>query len=222
LYRYRVEQIRSRLQLVVDERFRVARELHDTLLQGFTGVVFQLEAAARQFLHSPDESRRRMDLALEQADQSMKEARYAVSCMRLSALEDKPLPEALKATVRQMREGTSIRIDLAQKGTARRLPYEVEANLFIIAREAMNNAINHGKPSRIFLELAFSADSTRLLIEDDGIGYDTNLPQKEGHLGLTGIRERVRMIGGSLTVESSSGSGTKVEIVVPSKVHSHP
>jgi signal transduction histidine kinase/ligand-binding sensor domain-containing protein len=219
VHRYRLGLLRSRFQLVLDERARLTRELHDTLLQGFTGVVFQLEAASRQLLSSPGDGRRRIDLALEQADQSLKEARQALSCLRLPALENTPLPDALAEAARQIVDGTSIRFHMELKGTVRELPYEVQANLFIIAREAMNNAMSHAKPGRISLELDYSPDGTRLAVQDDGIGFDPQVPQQAGHLGVTGMRERARKIAGSLTVESGAGRGTTVEIVVPSKRH---
>jgi ligand-binding sensor domain-containing protein/anti-sigma regulatory factor (Ser/Thr protein kinase) len=218
VYCYRLRQLRSRFQLVLDERARLTRELHDTLLQGFTGVVFQLEAASRQLLSSPEAGRRRIDLALEQADQSLKEARLALSCMRLPSLENKPLPEALAAAGRQIVDGTSICFHMELKGNVRELPYDVQANLFIIAREAMNNAMNHAKPGHLSLELDYSAGRTRLAVQDDGIGFDPDTATpKEGHLGLRGMRERARKIAGVLTVDSEAGHGTKVEIVVEPK-----
>ena len=218
LYWYRLRQLRSRFQLVLDERARLTRELHDTLLQGFTGVVFQLEAASRQLVASPEAGRRRIGLALEQADQSLKEARLALSCMRLPTLENTPLPEALAAAGRRIAEGTSMRFHMELKGTVRELPYDVQANLFIIAREAMNNALNHARAGHLSLQLDYSADRTRLAVEDDGIGFDPEAATpKEGHFGLRGMRERAKQIAAVLTVDSETGHGTKIEIVVKAK-----
>jgi signal transduction histidine kinase/ligand-binding sensor domain-containing protein len=217
-YRYRMSQLRSRFQLVLDERARLTRELHDTLLQGFAGVVFQLEAASRQLLSAPEAGRRRIDVALEQADQSLKEARLALSCMRLPTLENTPLPDALETAGRQIVDGTSIRFHMELKGNVRELPYDVQANLFIIAREAMNNAMNHARPGHLSLELDYTADRTRLAVQDDGVGFDPEAATpRDGHLGLCGMHERARKIAGVLTVDSQTGHGTKVEIVVKAK-----
>jgi len=217
-YAYRVRQLRLRFRLVLDERARLARELHDTLLQGFTGVVFQLEAASRQLIGSPEAGRRRIDLALEQADQSLKDARLALSAMRMSTLENTTLPEAIAAAARQVVDGTSIHFHMEVRGTVRTLPYEVQFNLFVIAREAITNAMNHAKPDQITLEAAYAEDQIRLTVQDDGIGFNAQtITPKEGHLGLTGMRERAMKIGAALRLESAPGRGTRVEVVVASK-----
>src|SRR5206468_3576730 len=105
------------------------REMHDTVLQGFAGVVFQLEAASRQITTAPDASKTRIDRALEQADQSLREAREALSCLRISALEDKPLADALKAVGTQILGDTSIAFDMVVRGKARELPYDTQATV---------------------------------------------------------------------------------------------
>ncbi len=213
--RLRVGQIRSRFQLVLAERTRLTREMHDTLLQGFAGVVYQLEAASRQAATAPDLSKKRVERALEQADQSLREAREALSSMRLSALEHSTLSEALLATGKQILEGTPARFDMDVTGRVRQLPYDIQANLYIIAREAINNALNHARPESVTLELAYSRDSVRLTVEDDGVGFDPdNTPVREDHWGLGGMRERARLIGARLTVQSERGLGTKIAVVV--------
>ena len=217
VYCARMRQLRLRFQLVLDERARMTRELHDTLLQGFTGVVLQLTAASRQLLSSPDEGRRRLDTALEKADQSLKEARQALSCMRLPSLENSTLPDALAAAGRQIVDGTPIRFHMEMRGKLRELPYEVQANLFIIAREAMSNAMNHANPGHIWLELEYAAAGTRLEVKDDGAGFDPEaIVDREGHFGLRGMRERARKIRAELKVESGVGKGTKVRVMVGS------
>jgi two-component sensor histidine kinase/streptogramin lyase len=215
IVRMRIGQIRSRFQLVLAERTRLTREMHDTLLQGFAGVVYQLEAASRQSTTAPDLSKRRVERALEQADQSLREAREALSSMRLSALENSTLSEALLATGKQILEGTPIRFDMDLNGRVRQLPYDIQANLYIIAREAINNALNHAKPQSVNLELAYSRDSVRLIVEDDGVGFDPdNTPIREDHWGLGGMRERARLIGARLTIHSERGLGTRITVMV--------
>ncbi|MBZ5724259.1 MAG: ATP-binding protein [Acidobacteriia bacterium] len=217
-HRLRLRQLRSGFRLVLQERTRVTREMHDTILQGFAGVVFQLEAASRQMANSPEAGKRRMDLALEQADRSLREARQALSAMRISALENSTLPEALRTASRQIVEGTPIRFDMAVTGKARELPYDVQANLFIIAREAMTNAMNHGKPQRITLELVYAAHEVRLAVQDDGVGFDPQAAAaKNNHWGLAGMSERARQMAACLTVDSVPGQGTRLEVVVGQK-----
>jgi signal transduction histidine kinase len=215
LHRLRVRRLRSRFQLVLQERSRLTRELHDTVLQGFAGVVYQLEAASRQLVTSPDSGKLRIDRALEQADQSLREAREALSCLRLSALQDKSLPEALKVAGGQILEGTGISFEINVRGKARELPYEAQATIYIIAREAMNNAMNHAQPGRVRLDLEYNSHAVRLLVQDDGKGFDLQQSgQREDHWGLAGMRERARQIGAGLQIDSAPGRGTKVELVV--------
>jgi signal transduction histidine kinase/ligand-binding sensor domain-containing protein len=215
LHRLRIRRLRSRFQLVLQERARLTRELHDTVLQGFAGVVYQLEAASRQITTSPDASKRRIDRALEQADQSLREAREALSCLRLSALEDKSLAEAVKMSGGQILDGTGIHFEMNVRGKARELPYDAQATVFIVAREAMNNALNHAQPVRVRVDLDYTPQALRLVVQDDGKGFDVeHCPQKVDHWGLSGMRERAHQIHADLTIESTPGRGTKVELVV--------
>jgi signal transduction histidine kinase len=135
--------------------------------------------------------------------------------MRLSALENSTLAEALLATGKQILEGTPIRFDMDVTGGVRQLPYDIQANLYIIAREAINNALNHARPQRVNVELAYYRDSVRLSIEDDGVGFDPdNTPIRQDHWGLAGMRERARLIRAHLTVQSERGHGTRIAVVV--------
>jgi signal transduction histidine kinase len=215
LHRLRMRRMRSRFQLVMQERARLSRELHDTVLQGFAGVVYQLEAASRQLAASPADSKRRIDRALEQADQSLREAREALSCLRLSALEDKSLAEAVKVAGGQILEGTKISFEMNVKGKPRELPYDAQATVYTIAREAMNNAMNHAQPDRVRVDLEYTPTTVRLVVQDDGKGFDVqNSGQKIDHWGLSGMRERARQIHADLLIESAPGRGTRVELVV--------
>jgi signal transduction histidine kinase len=214
-HRRRVYRLKSSFRLVLQERTRLTRELHDTLLQGFAGVVYQLEAASRQMTADPAAGKNRLDKALEQADQSLLEARQMLSCMRLSALEGRTLEEALRAAGEQITDGTPIRFELSVSGKARELPYEVQACLYIVGREAMNNAGNHARPDRIAVILSYGNNAVTLTVRDDGQGFDVeSAGVKTDHWGLAGMRERAVQAGGSLKIVSSPGCGTTVEIVV--------
>jgi signal transduction histidine kinase len=218
VHHLRMRRVVARVQLIGAERARVSRELHDSLLQGFAGVVYLLEAAARQFETTPKVSRQRLDQALDQADQSLREARQMIVSMRIPALENSTLVEALRGTMEQMVCGLPVDLQFEVKGRARQGPYEVEANIFLIAREAVTNSMSHASPTRIRLELRYTQKELHLTIEDDGAGFDPKIAlAKAGHFGFRGMRERARQIGGTFSVESALGRGTTIEIAVPWK-----
>jgi signal transduction histidine kinase/ligand-binding sensor domain-containing protein len=213
LHWLRMRVLRSQFALILKERTRVARELHDTLLQGFAGVVFLLNAASRQFEKAPENSRKNLEQAIEQSEQSLREARQALSSMRLSLLEDHTLPEALSIAGKQIVAGAAIRLHFDIKGKPRPLAYDVDANLFIIGREAINNAMAHANPQNIYVSLRYEREAVRLLVRDDGCGFDPQAPVERDHWGLLGMRERVKQIGGELLLKSEPGRGTTVEAV---------
>jgi signal transduction histidine kinase/ligand-binding sensor domain-containing protein len=213
-HKWRMRRLRTRFELVLQERTRLTRELHDTLLQGFAGVVYQLEAASRLIDTQPAAGRARLERALEQADQSLREARQALSCLRLPDLENRTLPEALERAAEKLVADSPVRFQMEVTGRSRELPYDVQANLFVIAREALNNAVAHGRPDRITLNVNYGGDEVALAVTDDGRGFDTGQPNLPDHWGLTGMRERARHIGANLTIRSAPGHGTAVEVVV--------
>jgi signal transduction histidine kinase len=217
-YQLRIRRLESVFRLVLAERSRLAREIHDTVLQGFAGVVCQLEAASVGFAKSPELSKARLDRALDQADQSLRDARRAITCMRLPALENSSLPEALLDMGKQAAEGTSIGFDLAVKGKVRELRYQTQAALFLIGREAVTNAANHAQPRRITLLLAYSDDGVRLTVRDDGTGFDPGAPREDGHYGMAGMRERAREIGADFELSSHIGEGTAVMVAVAERL----
>ena len=212
-HKWRMRLMRTRFQIVLRERSRLTRELHDTLLQGFAGVVFQLEAATRQMDTQPDASRARIARALEQADQALREARQALSSMRMPELENNTLPEALKRAAESIAGGSSARFHMEVTGHTRELPYDVQANLFVIAREAVNNAVAHAGAGRITITMDYGADEVTLVVKDDGRGFDLDQPCRSDHWGLAGMRERAHHIGAKLTIRSAPGKGTEVEAV---------
>jgi signal transduction histidine kinase len=214
----RVRRVVARFQLIAAERTRFTRELHDSLLQGFSGVVFQLEAAARQFDAAPVISKQRLTRALDQADESLREARQMILSMRIPALENSTLPEALSATTAQIVEGMPVHFDFRVTGRVRQGHYDLEANIFLIVREAVTNAITHASAPHIWVELNYSGKSLRLTVRDDGAGMDPEAAlAKTGHWGLRGMKERVKQLGGDFTLESAPGQGTRLEVSVPWK-----
>jgi ligand-binding sensor domain-containing protein/two-component sensor histidine kinase len=213
-----VRRVVTRFRLIAQERTRVTRELHDSLLQGFSGVVLQLEAAARQFESNPGVSKQRLERAIDQADHSLTEARRTIMSMRLPALENHSLPEALSAVGSQATEGTSISFHLAVRGHVRQLPYDAQANLYLVGREAITNAVNHARAKRIAAHLTYSTKETRLTVEDDGSGFDLESAMaKKDHWGVLGMQERAKHLGTFLSIDSAAGRGTKIEVAVPGR-----
>lgn len=215
VHRLKMRRVVSRLQLIASERVRFSRELHDSLLQGFSGVVYLLEAAARQFEAAPAIAKQRLERALDQADQSLREARQMIVSMRIPALENSTLPEALRATAAQMVSGVPADFQFEVKGRVHQGPYDVEANLFLIAREALTNALNHAAATRIRLELCYTHKQLHVTIQDNGAGFDPEMAMaKAGHWGFRGMRERARQIGATLRVDSTPGRGATIEVAV--------
>ena len=215
VHRLRIRSVVSHVQAIAAERTRVSRELHDSLLQGFAGVVYLLEAAARQFDSAPQTSRKRLEQALDQADQSLREARQMIVSMRIPALENNTLSKALRTTMEQIVSGMPVNLQFEVKGHERPGPYEVEANIFLIAREAVTNSVSHASPTRIRSELRYSNREVRLTVEDDGVGFDPETAvAKPGHFGFRGMRERARQIGGTFSAESAAGRGARIEVAV--------
>lgn len=212
-HKWRMRLMRVRFQIVLRERTRLTRELHDTLLQGFAGVVFQLEAATRQMETQPDASRARIGRALEQADQALREARQALSCLRMPELENNTLPEALKRAAETIVGGSAIRLHMEVTGRPRELPYDIQANVFVIAREAVNNAVAHAGADRITITMNYGSDEVTVIVKDDGSGFDLDQGRRSDHWGLSGMQERARHIGANLAIRSAPGKGTEVEVV---------
>jgi signal transduction histidine kinase len=218
IYKLRMRQLVTRFQLVAQERARVTREIHDSLLQGFAGVVLQLAAASRTFDSNPVASKDRLNRALDQADNSLREARQMLLDMRLPILEDRTLSEALAEAGAEATRNTPIAFHVRSRGTERSLPYTAQAALFLIGREAVNNSVNHASPSHITVHVIAGEKDVRLIVQDDGSGFDLEAAgRKAGHLGVTGMGERARQVGAEFKIDTAPGHGTRVEVVVPRK-----
>jgi len=204
----------SREAAVIAERNRMARDIHDTLAQGFTGVIVQLEAAAdatsNGLAEEADEHLRRAgDLARE----SLRDARRSVQALRPLALQDKGLCEALDNLIRKMTTGTTVRAMFSLQGEPRPLPGEWEENLLRIGQEVLTNALRHAQATEFHTNLVFGPNETRLELRDNGRGFDPEI--KHDGFGLIGIEERVEGMGGRITIQSAIDKGTAVLIIVP-------
>lgn len=215
-FRLRLQQIRSH-SAVLTERNRMAREIHDTLAQGFTGIVVQLEAAEDVLVNAPEEAQEHLAQARRLARASLGEARRSVWALRPQALEGADLPTALAASSREISAVTHIQVYFMVSGTPRALPSEVESNLLRVGQEALNNAVMHSGAREIVTELAFDPRKLRMRVADDGRGFDPEAPVsvEGGGFGLISMRERVESLGGQMSVRSAHGQGTEVLVEVP-------
>ena len=195
-----------------DERSRMTREIHDTLAQGLTAVALQIEAGLSH-LDAPHQARRPLTRALDVARSSLDEARRSIRALRPSSLENGSLAEALGALSRGFTADTGVRVraDIADVGA---LPGEVEAELFRIASEALTNVGKHAGAREATLQLEATPRALRLRIADRGAGFNPRGARRRG-LGLVGIEERARRVGGRATIRSVPGRGTSVTVTIP-------
>ena len=207
---------RREYQAVLSERNRVARELHDTLEQGLTGISLQLEAVAGTVQSSPVAAKQSLEVARQMLRYSLEETRRSVMDLRSQALESHDLPAALATLAHQMTLGTSIEADLRIEGQRRRLDAAQEHHLLRIGLEAVTNAVKHSGASHVDIVVRFSPEATELVVTDDGCGVHQEGGESDlGHFGLQGMRERANKIGAVLELESGPRGGTRMAVSAP-------
>lgn len=201
---------------ILSERNRVAREIHDTLSQNLGAISVQLELARVHAKEINPDLRQHLGAAHRLARAALAEARDSIWNMRSQVLERVDLGQALDSILRQMTEGTGIAADMRIDGEARRLPPVVENNLLRIGQEAITNATRHARPRCIRVALTFDGRTVRLAVEDDGIGFTPGAPAAGDRrsFGLVGIRERVDLLGGRVSIDSAPGQGTRITVAV--------
>ncbi|QRP48897.1 sensor histidine kinase [Amycolatopsis sp. FDAARGOS 1241] len=200
---------------VLDERQRLSEEIHDTLAQGFTGIITQLEAAA-QAQDDPAEWRRHLDTATALARENLTAARRSVHALRPEPLEAATLPDALAEVARLWSERTGVPAGFTATGTPVPLHPELEATLLRITQEALSNVAKHARAGRAGLTLSYMGDEVSLDVRDDGVGFGPDDPAPgEGGFGLPGMRSRVQRLAGTLHVESEPGGGTAISVNLP-------
>jgi two-component system NarL family sensor kinase len=199
----------------VEERNRLAREIHDTLAQGLTATTLQLESADALLDAGspPDKAREPIRKALSLTQSNLEEARRSVLDLRAVPLEGRSLSEALRALVERWEEETGIGARYMAVNGGRPLPPRVEVALYRICQEALTNVARHAEAEYVHVRLVTTPDQVRLVIEDDGSGFDASDVAADRH-GLVGMNERAKMLGGSLDVRSSPGTGTQIEVTV--------
>jgi two-component system NarL family sensor kinase len=196
-----------------DERARLAREIHDTLAQGLVALALQIETALRSVGKDPDRVRERLEHALETARANLDEARRSVGELRAGATSGKPLEQALAALVREFTAESGIPVAFAARGQCA-LNRSTESELFRIAQQALTNVRQHANAKNVALSLVCTRRYATLTIQDDGEGFDPPRVAADRH-GITGMRERARVAGGSFRITSSRRKGTRIEVKVP-------
>jgi signal transduction histidine kinase len=204
----------SRDMAVLEERNRMAREIHDTLAQGFAGVILQLEAAEQALREDANDAQQHLDQARRLAKESLSEARRSVWALRPKALEQLPFMQALQQQVDWFRQETGIQINLNRPHNERPLPPDVENALLRICQEALTNVKKHAQASQVEVYLVFGEKAVELRVDDDGIGVDRESHIEKG-FGLISIRERAKLLGGSMEIQSEKGKGTHLQVIIP-------
>jgi len=217
VYQGRLRQMRQRFALVLEERARLAREIHDTLAQGFVGISSQLDAVALSMSPGESPARQYLDMARRMARHSLTEARRSVMDLRSSVLEDQDLAAALQAGTRLWTAGNPVEVTVDVTGPPAKIPEDVEQHLLRIAQEAVTNVVKHAGASKIAIKLHREARKLCLRIVDNGHGFEQSdaFSSVGGHFGLIGMRERAERLGGELRLASHPGEGTQVEVMVP-------
>ncbi len=211
--------IELRVEERVDERMRIARELHDTLLQSFHGVLLRFQGAYNLFPTRPDEAQKTLASAIDEAAQAITEGRYAIQGLRSSTVVTNDLARAISTLGEELRtsetsqDSAVFHVDV--EGTPRELQPILRDEVYRIAGEALRNAFQHAQAQRIEVEIRYDERRFRLRVRDDGKGIDPKLLNeggRPGHYGLRGMRERAKLLGGKLAVWSELDSGTELEL----------
>ena len=227
-YQYRMRQVRYAFEMSVEarvgERTRIARELHDTLLQSFHGLLLRFQTVSYLLPARPAEAKQQLDRAVEQAAKAITEGRDAVQGLRSSTVEGNDLALAIKTLGDELATDASAHpppaFRVAVEGHARDLNPILRDEIYKIAAEALRNSFRHAQPGRVEVEIRYDSDDFRLRVRDDGKGIDQAVLAAqgiEGHYGLRGMPERAAAIGGKLAVWSEVGAGTEVELRLPAR-----
>lgn len=216
-YRLHVRNIRQRFAAVLEERNRLAREMHDTLIQGCVGVSALLEAASHAQDVSPGISHELLDRAREEVRAAVDEARLAVWNLRQVSGSGEDLVRTLAHLTHRLNLETGIPVRFESSGAPRAVGPEGERSLLMVVREALNNAVRHAAPKNVSVTLCFGRAGLRLKVEDDGCGFDSSIIRSTDgdHYGLIGMRERVQELGGEFLLTSCPGKGTQIHLNIP-------
>jgi ligand-binding sensor domain-containing protein/two-component sensor histidine kinase len=216
IYRIRLGQLRSRFQAVLDERNRLAREMHDTLIQGCVGVSALLEAQSSIGHAAGNNGHDLLEYARTQIRSTIDEARQAVWNLRENSVAIASLAPRLERMTQQVNHEFGIPVEFMVVGKPFGLSQSVVHEVLMVTREALYNAVRHGQPRRVQVAVCFEEQSCRVKVSDDGTGFDfvSLAASSRGHYGLIGMRERMQRIGGKFVLNSQPGAGTDLVIEV--------
>ncbi|MBL8228692.1 MAG: hypothetical protein JNL98_09455 [Bryobacterales bacterium] len=217
VYRRRVAMVKRQFAAVLEERTRIARELHDTLEQGLAGTHLHLDALLESGEGVGPKLRPALELTRSMVRYCMREAHCAVRDLRSEALERGGLESALREVAEQFGASDSVVCRVETQGTPRTLPAATEAHLLRIGQESITNAVRHGRATEIVVRLRFAERETTLRVEDNGCGMSRGTPSGGPHFGILGMQERANKLGGVLTLESAPLAGTTVQVTAPHK-----
>ncbi len=202
-----------RMQGVLEERQRLAHEMHDTLAQSFAGIGFQLQAIRNRLPEENSSVLQQLDLARDLVRHSHEEARRSIATLRPESLESEDIFAALDRCARRMVEGGTVEVVSEREGDQRSIPLRIADTLYRIGQEAIANAVRHAQPGILTIRLRSSRNLASLLIEDDGVGFQKG----DGHLGfgIRGMQRRAQSISAKFSLESKPGQGTRIRIDAP-------
>lgn len=220
--RHLAREFNMRLEERVGERTRVARDLHDTLLQSFQGLLPRLQAAIYQLPEEAEKSRKTLEEAVDRAAEAITEGRDAVQGLRMSTVEQNDLAQAIETLGQELRSGTESQLlpefRVVVEGASRSLHPILRDEVYRISAEALRNAFRHAAAKNVEVEIRYDQNYFRLRVRDDGKGIQPDVlggQGREGHYGLGGMRERSKLVGGKLTIWTEVDGGTEIELVIP-------
>jgi signal transduction histidine kinase/ligand-binding sensor domain-containing protein len=225
-YRLRVQQLERRfavgLEARVNERTRIARDLHDTLLQSVQGLMLRLQLV--EDLLPEGKAKAQLEQTLQRADQAIAEGRRAVYDLRSSTATATDLAQAIRSLGEEFTTENSAAFNLVVEGAERDLNPVIRDELYLITREALQNAFSHAQANHIEAEITYGERVFRLRIRDDGEGIPTQILEegRPGHYGLSGMRERAKQVGGKVDLWSGAGAGTEIEVSIPGSIAYRP
>jgi len=225
-YQWRVRQLHHQFEMTLDvrvgERTRIARELHDTLLQSFQSLLPLFQAAIYKLPEGAVDSRKTLEAAVDQASQAISEGRDAVQGLRMSTVEKNDLAAAIRTVGEELaaaeNEQTSTPFEVLVEGTPRSLHPILRDEVYRLAVEAVRNAFRHAAAQSVEVEIRYDEKYFRVRVRDDGKGIRPEVLRgsgRQGHYGLTGMRERAKLMGGKLTIWTEVESGTEIELIIP-------
>jgi signal transduction histidine kinase len=194
------------------ERNRLAREMHDTLAHTLSGLSVQLETIKAYWEVDPAAARSLLDKSLTSAHSGLEETRRALKALRASPLDDLGLAGAVSALAADMAKRAGLNLDLSIADKLPPLSPDIEQSIYRVAQEAMTNVVNHAQAKNLAVRLELNEGKVMLAVRDDGIGFNPEKNGKLSHFGLTGIRERAKLIGAELKISSRPGSGTTIQL----------